>query len=168
MRIPLRTSSEANAISKEEAQKRRNTVMMDQNLAAMEDEIRFDRRLKERYMTKDNLEAREAQKFQKDWLSKLKNIALLFYYIVIPFVQTPDWCTNRYSAYCHQNGIPDYKFKITYDCAVVANGIQFSGFPDFTPLITGVLDIFCLLTLSIFRCYKIKWRRMSRTNMCRT
>lgn len=141
---------------------------MDQNLAAMEDEIRFDRRLKEQYMTKDNLEAKEAQMFQKNWLSKFKNIALLFYYIVIPFVQTPDWCTNRYATYCHENGIKNYKLKVTYDCAVIANGIQFSGFPDLTPLITGVLDIFCLLTLSIFRCYKIKWRRMSRTNMLRT
>lgn len=141
---------------------------METNLPEIGDEILFDHQLKEKYMTKDDVEAREAQMFQKNWLSKFKNIALLLYFIFIPFLQTPDWCINRYATYCHENGIKNYKLKVEYDCAVVANGIKFSGTPYCTPLFTGVLDIFCLLTLSIFRCYKIKWRRMSQVNMHRT
>jgi two pore calcium channel protein len=37
-----------------------------------------------------------------------------------------------------------------------------------TPLWTGTGDIACLLVLSIFRCYKLKWTRMSRKSYYRT
>lgn len=61
-----------------------------------------------------------------------------------------------------------YKYILSYDCASVADGLLFSGFPNVTPLIAGVLDIFCLVTLTVFRCYKQKWRRLSKKNLCRT
>jgi len=100
----------------------RKTVLLEQNLAELEDEIGFDRRLKEQYMMKEDKDAHEAKNFQKNWLSKFKNVALFFYYIVIPFIQTPDWCTNGYSDYAKMHGIKDYKLRLLYDCALVAEG----------------------------------------------
>lgn len=150
------------------AAQRRQTVILEEKLADLEAEIRFDHRLKENYMMKENDEAKEAAVFQKKYLSKIKNIAIFVYYIVIPFMQTPDWCTNAWAAYNHENGIKGYRFAVTYDCASVANGIQFSGFPNLSPLVTGTIDIACLVALCAFRCYKERWRRMSKKNIWRT
>ena len=149
---------------------RKNSVfrVQDANVKDLQEELRFDHRLKEQYNTIDDDKAKKAQNFQKKWLSKPKNIALLFYYFVIPFIQTPDWCTKRYAEKCKNNGNTKYRLEVTYDCSSVANGIRYSGFPNFSPLITAILDITCLLILTIFRIYKKKWRHLSKNNLYRT
>lgn len=94
--------------------------------------------------------------------------------MVVPFLQTPDWCTNGWANYCEENGIKNYRTNFVYHCEFVSTGttpklnLQFSKFPDVAPLYTGTTDILCLLTLCFFRCYKQKWRRMSRKNTRRT
>jgi hypothetical protein len=97
-------------------------IKIEKDVKQLQDEIIFDHRLKEQYMMKENTQAVEAQKFQKKWLSKIKNVALLFYYLIIPFAQTPDWCTNRFASFCKANG-ENYRFKLSYDCKTVANGL---------------------------------------------
>ena len=61
-------------------------IKVEKDVKQLQEEIIFDHRLKEQYMMKENIQAVEAQKFQKKWLSKIKNVALLFYYLLIPFV----------------------------------------------------------------------------------
>lgn len=80
------------------------TLKIDKDVKQLQEEINFDHRLKEQYMMKADTKAVEAQKFQKKWLSKIKNVALVFYYLIIPFVQTPNWCTSRFAASCKANG----------------------------------------------------------------
>lgn len=136
-------------------------------------------------MMKQSPEAIAAAKFQKKWLSKIKNIAIAVYYLVIPFLQSPDWCTNAWRDYAYANDIKLYKTDLRYHCQWVSFGINppkkyegypsptplnimFSAFPDIAPLYTGTIDILCLLTLCYFRCYKQKWRRSSIKDIRRT
>lgn len=107
-------------------------MVLEKNLADLEGEIRFDHRLKENYNMKETDEAKEAAKTQRKWLSPLKNVAIFIYYMVVPFIQTPDWCTNAWRDYCHcrppyntPSCVPNkgYKFELSYQCDVVANGI---------------------------------------------
>jgi hypothetical protein len=53
----------------------------------------FDRKLKERAMLKEDPKAKERYKFHQRVLSKIKGLALVIYYIMVPFLQSPDWCT---------------------------------------------------------------------------
>lgn len=83
---------------------RRQTVVLDQNLAVLEDEIRFDHQLKEKYHMREDETAIKARTFQKKVLSKIKNVALVIFYILIPFVQTPNWCTKGFATYSREIG----------------------------------------------------------------
>jgi hypothetical protein len=38
----------------------------------------------------------QAKKFQKKWLSKLKDVSIFLYFFVTPVWQTPDWCAERF------------------------------------------------------------------------
>lgn len=59
---------------------------MDQSLATLEEEIRFDRHLKHKYQTRDDEEALAAKKFHKTYLNPLKNFAIVMFYMIIPMM----------------------------------------------------------------------------------
>ena len=46
--------------------------------------------------------------------------------------------------------------------------MPFSGIPKLDPWITAVIDISCLSYLTFFRCFKYKWKRVSRLGTART
>jgi len=140
---------------------KRQNVAKDQSLVTLEQEIRFDRSLKHKFQTKETKEAQSSMKFQKTFLRPLKIISIIFYYCIVPILQTPDWCTKAWSEYQSSLGNNNYLFDFFYDCKAVANGIRYSGLPMVSPLYTGAVDILCLISLCYFRLYMNKWRVVS-------
>ena len=64
------------------------------NIREMQTQLMFDRMLKERVMLKQDETARARYIFQKKYLSKIKVVALFFYYVIIPFFHSPPWCIS--------------------------------------------------------------------------
>lgn len=58
----------------------------------MQAELMFDHKLAEKMKINDNEEARQRFLWQKKWLSKVKMLAIIMYYFIVPFLQTPRWC----------------------------------------------------------------------------
>ena len=77
-----------------------------------------------------------------------------FYFVIIPFCQTPNWCFRAYDARKVQMG------QETIDCHAVSvqHGIRYSGFPTFSPTLTNLSDLVCLLAISTLLCFESKWR----------
>ena len=46
--------------------------------------------------------------------------------------------------------------------------MPYSGIIKVDPMITAIIDIFCLSYLTFFRCFKMKWKKMSKQGNART
>ncbi len=57
----------------------------DANIAQMQENLLFDHKLREKASVKEGGDAFKRYKFQKRWLSKVKLVALIVYYFVVPF-----------------------------------------------------------------------------------
>jgi len=79
------------------------------------------------------------------------NVAIVVFYIVIPLMQAPDWCTRRVKYIAHEQGEANYWLHFTYDCRAMAANIPISGIPTIAPLYTGIVDIMCLSVFCGFR-----------------
>jgi hypothetical protein len=64
------------------------------DIRALQKDIEFDKALKERALLKKTKGAAEKYKFSKTYLNPIKYVLLVVYYIVVPFLQTPDWCVR--------------------------------------------------------------------------
>lgn len=51
-------------------------------------------------------------------LSKVKNVAIFLFYFVIPFVQSPNWCTKGFAEYSKQNNDTHYRYRLVYNCTI--------------------------------------------------
>jgi hypothetical protein len=54
--------------------------------------LEFDHKLNEKSQIRKSKNAMKRYLFQKKWLSGVKNVVIFIFYIVVPFLQTPDWC----------------------------------------------------------------------------
>ena len=68
----------------------------EKNVDIQNREIAFDKRLREKANVKENKKAQTRHRFQKKWMSLVKNIVMIFYFLIIPAVITPDWCLSYY------------------------------------------------------------------------
>ena len=68
----------------------------EKNIDIQNREIAFDKHLREKANVKETSTAQQRHKFQKKWLSLIKNIVMVFYFAIIPAVVTPDWCLSYY------------------------------------------------------------------------
>lgn len=150
----------------------RESVMSSMNLADLEDYIRFDTRLKHKFLTRTTQEAEEAAKFHEKWVDPLTNLALLVYFVVVPLFSTPEWCSVGYSNWSKFNDNKNFRLEFFYDCQWVSNAkgldLEMSGFPSISPLYAELLNITCLLILCWCRWHNQKWMRVSRANQRRT
>jgi len=64
------------------------------DIRALQQDLAFDRALKERAMLKHTPDAAGKYKFSKNVLNPIKYCALAIFYIIIPMLQTPDWCVR--------------------------------------------------------------------------
>jgi hypothetical protein len=113
-------------------------------------------------MLKDDPKAKERYRFHQKVLSKIKGLALVVYYVLVPFLQSPDWCTSEVA---DMNKDHD----IIFDCqAVRSNTVKYSNLPKLAPWFTGLLDILCLSFFAFFRGYKLTWRAQSKKDRNRT
>jgi len=87
----------------------------------------------------------------------MKNFALIVFYFVIPFLQSPDWCV----AYYKENKQKGEYYWI-YDCKVVDNGhILYSNLPKFNPVLSACIDFICIGSLAFYMWFKTTWRQFS-------
>ena len=63
---------------------------------ALQQEIMFDDRLKAKVAIHQDKASFARYKLQKKWFTVPKNLAIIIYFVIVPFVQTPDWCINYF------------------------------------------------------------------------
>ena len=125
----------------------------------MQENLLFDHKLQEKASVKDGGDAFKRYKFQKKWLSKVKLGALIIYYFVVPFFQTPQWCLN----YFQDDGL-----KLILNCHEVDGGsIKYSNLPQLAPWLTNVTDFLCLFSITFYFWFKITWREISQRSKVR-
>ena len=76
-----------------------------------------------------------------------------FYFIVVPVCQAPAWCLDYYRA-------ANERHFGAFDCDTVSaeTGIMYSAFPTFSPLLTILIDVACLVVLCVMAIYENKYR----------
>lgn len=125
-------------------------------------ELAFDDRLKElASVKKDQVQNVDASTRRKFYF--IRQILTFFYFIVVPFCQAPGWCLDYY----HEKNQRNFG---TFDCDAVSaeTGYRYSAFPTLSVMVTILIDVVCLITLSIMAIYENKWRNQSKGERNRT
>lgn len=115
-------------------------------------ELAFDGRLKElASVKKEHMDSFSPAQRRKFYL--IRQIVTLFYFIVVPFCQAPAWCLDYYRA-------ANERHFGAFDCDTVSaeTGIMYSAFPTFSPLLTILIDVACLVVLCVMAIYENKYR----------
>ena len=123
----------------------------------------FDDRLKAKVAIFHEDGAFKRYKFARKWCKWPKDVAILIYFFIVPFLQTPAWCIDYF-----RDKDTQYLRPI-YECTEVDGGtIRYSELPKLAPFITGSLDFICLGILTFLRYFKMSWREESSKDKCRT
>ena len=89
----------------------------------------------------------------------VQTILVFFYFLVVPFCQSPAWCLDYYNA---QN----YRHFGLFDCDTVAMDndvrIRYSAFPTFSPMITILIDVVCMIAFILMTLVESSWRNKSK------
>lgn len=110
--------------------------------------------------------AKRLYRIQKYCLSSMKFIVVATYFVIVPYLYTPQWCMQYF--------INDEEARgsiYTYPCRDVrieGASVPYSGIPKLSSWITAIIDIICLSYLTFFRCFKFKWKKMSKQGFART
>ena len=125
-------------------------------------ERQFDKKLAEKAAVKLDAKAAKRHKFQKKWLSGMKNVVIVFYFLIIPMLETPNWCLDWFRADRHK--LPG----ICIPCQEAYGGIiRYSNLPKLQPAVAYSIDVCCLVVLGVFKCFKLSWKRTSGTEKAR-
>ncbi len=126
--------------------------------------IGFDAKLKEMaaYKEQDNPED-NLTKRERSLYYTIRSVMVFFYFIVVPYCQAPGWCLQVY----HERGERNFGF---FDCDAVSadTGYRYSAFPTFSPLVTVLIDIACMITFCVMACYQNRWRNQTLGEKRRT
>ena len=94
-----------------------------------------------------------------------RSILVFFYFIVVPFCQSPGWCLEFYHA---QN----YRNFGTFDCDSAAASedirVRYSAFPTLSPMVTILIDVVCMAAFCLMACFEEKLRNQTKGEKTRT
>jgi hypothetical protein len=122
------------------------------NVGQLQENLVFDHKLREKAQIRHTTAAMTRFQFQKKWLSKMKNLALTIYFLIVPFLQTPGWCIAYFKA-------QDSQIHWVYNCRAVDDGhILYSNLPKFNPILLACIDFTCIGSLVFYMWYKTTWR----------
>ena len=110
--------------------------------------------------------ARRLYLIQKYCLSSMKFIVVAIYFVILPYLYAPQWCIHYFNEHPQERSQ-----SLFYNCEeATLDGatVPFSGITKLDPWITAVIDIFCLSYLTFFRCFKYKWKKVSKLGTART
>ena len=79
-------------------QPRQPSISISKSVSGYAKERQFDKKLEEKAKVKMDGKSEKMHKFQKKWLSGLKNVVIVFYFLLIPMLETPDWCLDYFRA----------------------------------------------------------------------
>ena len=97
-------------------------------------------------------------------LSNIKTIVVIIYFVIVPFLWTPDWCALN---------ITDESIQtLTMKCYRVKVGdpgysVPYSNLPKLRPFVVAIIDFTCLGYLTFYRFFKLKWRHMNKPDRAR-
>lgn len=99
------------------------------------------------YKEQDNPEDNLTKKERKMYYA-IRSILIFLYFLVVPFCQSPGWCLEYY----HEKGERHFGF---FDCDAVSvlTGYRYSAFPTFSPLLTILIDLACLISFNVMAIY---------------
>jgi len=99
------------------------------------------------------------------WLTVGKDIAVLVYFFLTPYLIAPKWCMD----YVRTKDEPIGWGAIDCDEAADSMGMPYSGIKSLSPLDTGVMDLICISILLFHQLYKHSFRQsVSASKKCRT
>ena len=115
----------------------------------------FYKKLKYVLTVRQDEQSQARYRFHQRYLSRLKLIFLVSYIIVIPFLESPNWCVTAV------RDSPDFhRGRIVLECN--DRGVPFSGNPTLSPVFIACLDFMCLGFFLFFRWYKTLWGQVLR------
>ena len=126
--------------------------------------IAFDEKLKEMAAYKEQAKVEEnLTKKERSTYYTIRSILVFFYFLVVPFCQSPAWCLQVYKERGERN------FGL-FDCDAISadTGVRYSAFPTFSPLLTILIDWVCLIAFCVMACYENKWRSQTSGEKRRT
>ena len=105
----------------------------------------------------------EFSKDQRRAFYLVRKALVFLYFVLVPFCQSPSWCLN----YFHQKGERNFGL---FDCDMVSaeTGYRYSAFPTFSPLLTILIDLVCMVCFCIMICHENGWRNQSKGEKRRT
>ena len=126
--------------------------------------IAFDDTLKEmasiKHESKETLTKEQRKKYYG-----ARAILVLLYFIVVPYCQSPAWCLEFY----HKQNYRNFGF---FDCDAAAMSedirVRYSAFPTFSPMVTIMIDVVCMICFCVMACFENKWRNQSKNEKRRT
>ena len=118
--------------------------------------IAFDDSVKEMASFKNVDPSEKLTKEQRKKYYAARGFLVFFYFIVVPFCQSPAWCLEYY----HQQGYRNFGM---FDCDAVSveSRVRYSAFPTFSPMVTILIDVFCMVAFCIMACYEKKWKNQT-------
>ena len=121
--------------------------------------IAFDDKIKEIATIKRTDDPKnDVTKSERRTFYKFRTFLVFFYFLVVPYCQTPGWCLQYYKEH-------DMRHFGLFDCDAVSQetGIRYSPFPTFSPLLTVIIDIFCLIGFCFMSHKENAWRNQTKS-----
>ena len=141
---------------------RQPALSISKSVSGYAQERQFDKKLQEKAAVKMDAKAAKRHKFQKKWLSGMKNVVIVFYFLVVPMLETPNWCLDWFRPDRHK--LPG----ICIPCQEAQGGIiRYSGLPKLQPAVSYSIDIFCLIVLGVFKAFKMSWKKTAGSEKAR-
>ena len=114
----------------------------------------FYRILKERRFVRDEPSVKLHFRIYKKYINVIRYFVIVFYVVVIPFIDTPNWCLNSY----HDNDAErkQTRWDFIIDCSKI-DGIPYSQVACVGPSYISLMDIVCITFFAYSRYYRWKF-----------
>ena len=116
--------------------------------------IEFYRRIKERILVNDDDLSRKHFEFYKSWITKMRYGVIVLYAVVIPFMEVPNWCLDKYAA---EPGITNQDLRFTFSIPCSKYDLPQSNLLMLGLFYSNILDIMCVIYFGYSRLHRIKW-----------
>ena len=122
--------------------------------------MQFYKFVKEKMHILPGEESKKRYQIHKKFLNRIKLVLLVFYIIIIPYCEAPDWCIDQIRE--AKGGGKIVVNKLILHCQ--DRGVPFSKTLTVSPFYTSILDLFIVIFLAFMRWYKTTWKRVKNSD----
>ena len=134
--------------------------MEEQDIGQIATNLQFYKFIKEMMNILPGEECKKRYYYHKKFLNRIKLVLLVFYIIIIPFCEAPDWCIDSIRQQKGGGKIVINRFYLP--CK--DRGIPFSDTVTLSPFYTSLVDLMIVTYLAFMRWYKTTWKRVRNSD----